>query len=141
MSAGGTSRILAPPGQYDFRRAIIRSSNTYFITDGLRAGIENIVRMGEKFHLGERTDLPTRQETKGIFPTLARVHSDWRDGDTANLCIGQGEIAVTPMQMAVGLRSHRQRRQSALAAARRAHRTARSGVRRSADYFSFGRRA
>jgi penicillin-binding protein 2 len=91
----------APPGAYDFRRAIIRSCNTYFITNGLRAGIENIVRMGEKFHLGERTGLPTRQETKGIFPTLDRVHSGWHDGDTANLCIGQGDIAVTPMQIAV----------------------------------------
>jgi penicillin-binding protein 2 len=91
----------APPGAYDFRRAIIRSCNTYFITTGLRAGIENIVQMGENFYLGELTDLPTRQETKGIFPSLARVHSNWRDGDTANFCIGQGDIAVTPMQMAV----------------------------------------
>jgi len=92
---------LAPPGQYNFRRAIIRSCNTYFITVGLKAGIDNIVRMGEKFHFGERTDLPTRQETPGIFPTPARAHSDWHDGDTANLCIGQGDIAVTPMQIAV----------------------------------------
>jgi penicillin-binding protein 2 len=92
---------LAPPGQYNFRRAIIFSCNTYFITEGLRAGIDNIVRMAEKFHFGERTDLPTRQETPGILPTPARVHSGWHDGDTANLCIGQGEIAVTPMQMAV----------------------------------------
>ena len=92
---------LAPPGQYNFRRAIIRSCNTYFITVGLQAGIDNIVRMGEKFHFGERTDLPTRQETPGIFPTPARVHSGWHDGDTANLCIGQGDIAVTPMQIAV----------------------------------------
>jgi penicillin-binding protein 2 len=92
---------LAPPGQYNFRRAIIYSCNTYFITEGLRAGIDNIVRMAEKFHLGERTDLPTRQETPGILPTPDRVHSGWHDGDTANLCIGQGEIAVTPMQMTV----------------------------------------
>jgi len=91
----------APPGEYNFRRAIIRSCNTYFITVGLQAGIDNIVRMGERFHLGEHTDLPTRQETSGIFPTLARVHSGWHDGDTANLCIGQGDIAVTPLQIAV----------------------------------------
>ena len=71
----------APPGEYDFRRAILRSCNTYFITNGLRTGIENIVRMGEKFHLGERTGLPTRQETKGIFPTLDRVQL--RTGMTA----------------------------------------------------------
>ncbi len=93
---------LAPPGQYNFRRAIIESCNTYFVTVGLRAGIENIVRMAGKFHFGERTGLPTRQETKGIFPTLTQVKSpDWHDGDSANICIGQGEMAVTPMQMAV----------------------------------------
>jgi len=93
---------LAPPGQYNLRRAIIFSSNTYFITVGLRTGIENVVRMAEKFHFGERTGLPTRQETKGIFPTLKQVQSpDWRDGDSANICFGQGEMAVTPMQMAV----------------------------------------
>ena len=92
----------APPGPYDFRKAFIHSSNSYFITNGLRAGIENIIRIGEKFHLGERTGLFTNQETRGDFPTLARVTSrDWRDGDTANVCIGQGEVAVTPIQMAV----------------------------------------
>jgi penicillin-binding protein 2 len=93
---------LAPPGQYNLRRAIIYSCNTYFITVGLRTGIENVVRMAEKFHFGERTGLPTRQETKGVFPTLKQVQSpDWRDGDSANICFGQGEMAVTPMQMAV----------------------------------------
>jgi penicillin-binding protein 2 len=92
---------LAPPGQYNFRRAIIYSSNTYFITVGLHTGIENVVRMAEKFHFGERTGLPTRQETPGIFPSLARIHSDWHDGDSANIYFGQGEMAVTPVQMAV----------------------------------------
>jgi cell division protein FtsI/penicillin-binding protein 2 len=78
------------------------SSNSYFITNGLRAGIENIVRMAGKISF-RRTHrpLPTRQETAGIFPTPEVNKSDWRDGDTANICIGQGEMAVTPMQMAV----------------------------------------
>jgi len=100
----GRRRIgdLASPGQYDLRRAIIYSCNTYFITVGLRAGIENIINMAEKFHFGERTDLPTRQETAGILPTLKQAQSPgWRDGDSANICIGQGEMAVTPMQIAV----------------------------------------
>ena len=91
-----------PPGNYDLKRAIEQSSNSYFIYYGLRTGIEKIIRLGEKFHFGERTDLPTRQETKGIFPTLDQVRgSDWHDGDSANICFGQGEMAVTPMQMAV----------------------------------------
>jgi penicillin-binding protein 2 len=100
----GRRRIhdLAPPGEYDFKKAIAHSSNTYFITNGVRVGPEKIVEMGEKFHLGERTGLPTRQETAGIFPTLAEVRSaSWHVGDTANLSIGQGDIAVTPIQMAV----------------------------------------
>ena len=93
---------LAPPGEYNLQRAIIYSCNTYFITIGLRCHIENIVRMAEKFHFGEHTGLPTRQETPGIFPNLKQVDSpSWHDGDSANICIGQGEMAVTPMQMAV----------------------------------------
>jgi len=93
---------LAPPGQYNFKRAIMYSCNTYFITIGLHADIENIVRMAEKFHFGERTGLPTRQETPGIVPTLKQVSSPGgHAGDSANICIGQGEMAVTPMQMAV----------------------------------------
>ncbi len=47
-------RDTAPPGKYNFKRAIERSSNTYFITAGLRAGIENILAIGQKFHFGER---------------------------------------------------------------------------------------
>jgi penicillin-binding protein 2 len=92
----------APPGPYNFQKAFIHSSNAYFITNGLRAGVENIVRMGEKFHLGERTGLFPNQEVHGDFPTMDQVTSpDWRAGDTANLSIGQGDIAVTPIQMAV----------------------------------------
>ena len=61
-------RDTAPPGDYDFRRALMRSSNSYFITNGLRIGPERIIRMGHKFHLGERIGLPLRQETAGFFP-------------------------------------------------------------------------
>ena len=62
-----TIHDLAPPGKYNFRSAIIESCNTYFVTVGRSAGIENIIRMGEKFYFGEHTGLPTRQDGKGIF--------------------------------------------------------------------------
>jgi penicillin-binding protein 2 len=93
----------AQPGTYDFHRALKMSSNTYFVDKGLHvAGISNIVKLAQRLHLGERTGLPTRQETPGIFPNLKKVgSSNWRDGDTANMCIGQGPMAVTPIQMAV----------------------------------------
>jgi penicillin-binding protein 2 len=90
------------PGAYNFRRAIEESSNSYFIFNGLRTGIQKIVRLAGKFNFGNTNGLPTRQESRGIFPTLNQVTaSDWRDGDSANIFFGQGGIAVTPMQMAV----------------------------------------
>lgn len=95
-------RDLVPPGDYNFKHAIEHSSNSYFINCGLHVGIEKIVEMAEKFHFGEKTGLPTKQESRGIFPSLRQVQeSDWRDGDSANICIGQGQMAVTPIQMAV----------------------------------------
>lgn len=101
----GRRRIgdLAPAGQYyNLKKAIAYSCNTYFISNGVWVGPIKIVEMGDKFHLGERTGLPTLQEVPGIFPTLAQVRSaHWYVGDTANLSIGQGDIAVTPIQMAV----------------------------------------
>jgi penicillin-binding protein 2 len=91
----------APPGEYNFKRALERSSNSYFIQTGSEVGAERIVALAEKFHLGENLDLPTRQETSGNMPSEDRIREGWSTGDTANLCIGQGEVSVTPLQMAV----------------------------------------
>ena len=91
----------ARPGDYDFIKAFLASSNYYFITQGLRCGIKRIVGMGNRFHLGEVTSVLARQEVEGEFPTLQQVSHAWSDGDTANLSIGQGPITVTPIQMAV----------------------------------------
>ncbi len=89
----------APPGEYDFKKAFKHSSNTYFIHHGLACGIENIIRMGNQFFLGQRSGLLPRQEVAGQFPTLKEVSRNWRDGDTANVAFGQGPVTVTPLQM------------------------------------------
>jgi len=92
----------APPGEYDFRRAFIKSSNSYFISNALRYNaLESMIALGQRLNLGQRAGLPTRQDSSGTYPTSRRIRSHWYDGDTANLAIGQGEIAVTPLQMAV----------------------------------------
>jgi penicillin-binding protein 2 len=91
----------APPGDYDLRRALVRSSNVYFITNGLKRGVfDRVVELGRRLHLGEKIDLPLRQEATGHFPSAERVHK-WPAGNSANICIGQGEMDMTPMQMAV----------------------------------------
>ncbi len=103
----GRRRIedLAGAGDFDFRRALIRSSNPYFIEAGLNVGVDRILEIGKRLHLGERTGILPRQEAAGIFPTREwqqeNLGGAWFDGHTANLCIGQGEIALTPLQVAV----------------------------------------
>lgn len=92
---------LAMEGEYDFERAFLKSSNFYFITNGIKAGVETIVALGKRFHLGELSGLPTGQEVPGHFPTLDDVQRGWSIGDTANLCMGQGVVDVTLLQMAV----------------------------------------
>ena len=116
----------APPGDYDFIRAFKRSSNTYFIhhalkpdgqTDQWRQGKRILLDWGNRFRLGQKTlaslpgDLPSPiRESGGYFPArdnkLKKMNQfgekvAWAAGDVGNLCIGQGEITVTPLQMAV----------------------------------------
>jgi len=98
---GRPVRDTAPPGDYNFRKALKLSCNAYFITNGLRVGPEKIIRLGERLHFGERFGLPTRQEAQGSFPSLKRLSSGWTDGNTANLSIGQDPVLVTPLQIAV----------------------------------------
>lgn len=94
----------APPGDYDLRRAIVRSSNSYFIQLGLLDNVfAGVLEIGRRLHLGERIGadaLPLNQVAGGHFPSAAAARS-WTTGDKANLCIGQGRMDVTPVQMAV----------------------------------------
>jgi penicillin-binding protein 2 len=96
-----TFKDTAPPGDFVFKRALKLSSNSYFITCGLRIGPERIFRLAQHLHLGERAGLPTLQDGSGSFPSLRRLSSGWTDGNTGNLCIGQDPVWVTPIQIAV----------------------------------------
>ena len=94
----------APAGDYDFKRALKLSCNKYFVDAGLWAGLDRIVTMGHRFHLGERMGFDLHPESGGLLPTREWIRENrgaWKDGDTANLSIGQGDILVTPLQMAV----------------------------------------
>ena len=87
-------------GEYDFLHAFMKSSNSYFITNGLTWGPDGIIRLGQQLHLGEKTHFEGA-EVSGMFPSMRTLLRGWSDGDTANISIGQGPIAVTPLQMAL----------------------------------------
>jgi penicillin-binding protein 2 len=90
----------APAGEYDFKRAFIKSSNSYFIEYGLRLGIDNLLDYARRLHLGEKPGLRLNEEASGIIPDVADVPAGGLKGKTANLSIGQ-ELTVTPVQLAM----------------------------------------
>jgi penicillin-binding protein 2 len=101
LKTGKSVKDTAPPGNYNFTKALKLSSNTYFITQAVRYGPEGIVRITERLHFREKFGLRTAQESKGYTPTLEEVSSGWTERNTANMAIGQSPILVTPLQIAV----------------------------------------
>jgi len=91
-------------GPIDFRLAIQQSVNTFFCNFGMLTGPAAISAEARRFHLTEPMGLEL-PETHAMFVgndewKRKHVGEPWRDGDTANLSIGQGYIQVTPLQMA-----------------------------------------
>ncbi len=87
----------AAPGPYNFVRAFYRSSNTYFIAEGIDH-IRKILEVAKRFHLGEKTDISKHQEVSGYIPGPEKVGRNL-GMSTADICIGQ-EITTTPLQIA-----------------------------------------
>ena len=91
-------------GDLNFVQALAQSCDTWFYQVGIKTGPEKIIDYARRFGLGRKTGLPLRDEVAGLVPDgeyMKRVHKrKFYDGDTANLSIGQGDLEVTPIQMA-----------------------------------------
>lgn len=68
-------------------------------------GITNLAHYDELFGLGSKTGVDLPDENSGRIPTPAWKKStegeNWYLGDTYNTAIGQGDVLVTPLQMAM----------------------------------------
>jgi len=89
----------------DVKESLRLSINTFYYQLGNRIGIDTIHDFAETLGLGLPTELPV-PEDDGLIPTpawLKKVHplDHWSDARTANVSIGQGEVGVNPVQMAV----------------------------------------
>lgn len=91
-------------GSLNFRRALEQSCNTWFYQAGLKMGKQPIIDWSTRLGLGQRTGLPLKGEASGNIPTdeyMQRVHKrPIMQGDVANMSIGQGDILISPLQMA-----------------------------------------
>ncbi|MES2765748.1 MAG: penicillin-binding protein 2 [Bacteroidota bacterium] len=92
-------------GATAIQNAIKASCNTFFCALGPKLGLDNIVKYGRMFGFGQRTGIDLTEEGKGNLPTVewmdkAYGKNGWGPGRLVNLAFGQGELGVTPLQMA-----------------------------------------
>jgi len=96
-------------GTVDMKQAFIHSCNVYYYTAGRDMGAQPMWDLGEAVGFGQLTGIDVAGEKGGIMPTDAwkkktgKTNDDrrWWPGDTINMSIGQGYLAVTPLQVAV----------------------------------------
>lgn len=111
---------LAPKGYYDIEKSITFSSNTYYYkvfrrmilrNEGdnpyldTRIGLDSWNEAVAKFSLGKTLGVDLPGERSGYVPTVPyydRVYGTnrWKFSNIYSLSIGQGELLVTPIQMA-----------------------------------------
>ncbi len=91
-------------GSLNFVQALTQSCNTWFIQAGLKIGSKPIIAWTGRLGLGQKTGLPVVGELKGNIPNdeymLKAQKRKILSGDVANMSIGQGDILITPLQMA-----------------------------------------
>lgn len=93
-------------GSLDFVDAIAHSCDVYFYQIGLKLGLDPLEHTAREYGFGLKTGIDLPQERRGLVPSTAyydRVWGAgrWRRGLLLNLAIGQGELLVTPLQLAL----------------------------------------
>jgi penicillin-binding protein 2 len=110
-NAGGAAN-----GPIDMSTALKVSSDVYFFDLGLHASAGGkggqIQDWAHSYGLGQKPDIDLPNAGAGLIPTPAwrnrvyRKHSNpyidrpWNQGDNVNLAVGQGDVMVTPLQLA-----------------------------------------
>jgi penicillin-binding protein 2 len=92
-------------GTVDLHRALTHSCDVYFYNVGNRLGIDNIAKFGELAGFGKETGIDLPFEYRGVLPSskwkARALRQQWFAGDTISVAIGQGYLAITPIQLAV----------------------------------------
>lgn len=92
-------------GKMTLSSAIKNSCNVYFYQTGRLMDIDTIAHFGNMLGLGIKTGIDIPGEFEGLVPTREwkRTARDefWYPGETISVAIGQGQLMVTPLQVAV----------------------------------------
>jgi penicillin-binding protein 2 len=96
-------------GTVDMRKAIATSCDVYFFDIARLMGIDRLAGFVGQFGLGAPTGIDIEGERVGILPSTEwkkrayvknKAHQVWFPGDTISVGIGQGQMLVTPIQLA-----------------------------------------
>ncbi len=91
-------------GAVDVLRAIEKSCNTFFYQLIYKIGLNNLKKYAMEFGFSKKTGIDIGEEAAGLITDESyyeRIYGkNWPRSILASLGIGQGEISVTPLQLA-----------------------------------------
>ncbi|MEM8766831.1 MAG: penicillin-binding protein 2 [Pseudomonadota bacterium] len=91
-------------GKVDLNRAIYRSSNIYFYDLATRLTIQQLGTFANQFGIGRQLAIDVADASRGLMPDpiwkQGAKGEVWYPGDNVNVGIGQGDVLVTPLQLA-----------------------------------------
>jgi penicillin-binding protein 2 len=92
-------------GSITLRHAIEQSCDVFFYTVANMVGVDKINKWATALGLGVKSGIDLPNEVQGLVPSTEwkqRVrHEKWYAGETISVGIGQGQVSVTPVSMAV----------------------------------------
>ena len=92
-------------GSVDLRHAMEQSCNVYYYTVGNMLGVDRIHKWATLLGLGEKTGIDLPNEVEGLVPSTEwkrrRYNEKWYAGETISVAIGQGQVSITPVSLAV----------------------------------------
>jgi penicillin-binding protein 2 len=88
-------------GRVNMQEAIAQSCNIYFFKLAEATTLDPIAKVATDFGLGAKTGIGINPEATGRIPTRSYYAMRFRKGLTLNTAIGEGDVTVTPLQMAL----------------------------------------
>src|SRR4029079_13751160 len=92
-------------GAVNLKSAIEQSCDVYFYTVGNMLGVDKINKWATLLGLGVKSNIDLPNELVGLVPSTQwkqeKMHEKWYAGETISVSIGQGQVSVTPVSMAV----------------------------------------
>ncbi|MCG8568509.1 MAG: penicillin-binding protein 2 [Spirochaetes bacterium] len=87
----------------NLEEAIYNSCDVYFYNTSQKIGPTRINKYSKKFGFNKKTDIDLPFEKEGLIPSIEWMKEkggDWQTGLTLIMAIGQGDVKVTPLQLA-----------------------------------------